>query len=168
MGIDVQENKFDGGQGTFSVFINPLRVDAKLAGSAVAQFAKSHKIVNFYTSQWSELKPDFFKSVGPLEDVTLLVLFSIAEGNDIAQIAGTFPNAESIELLEIGAMGRNTPVFLKAKQIKATGAMFDGDGLLKIAQMPEARGVFEVAANITEDELAKFAAALSPEVSFSL
>ena len=145
MGIEVWENEYEGGKGSYTIFVWPLKVDEKMAGSAIAEFAKTKKVVSFYGGENCVLKSAFFQSLGVLPDVERLLLSRCEEAGAFAEMANAFPNATSIDLSDVGIFGK-LPVFPKAKKF-STDAVFDDSGLSFLAKMPEVKDDFILAEN---------------------
>lgn len=162
-GIEAWENQDQDGARTFSVAVARLNANGRDAGLALRNFAKVHKVTRFFGSPDSVLTADFFKASGALPDVRRLDLYPLSKQKDYSAVEDAFPNVEKVNMIELGVLGSNAPIFSKAKTLRAASTSFDDEGLLKLAKMPDAEGCINAAATVTEKGLERYAAALTPE-----
>ena len=162
-GIEVTEKRGEGEDVGFSVSVWPVKTNQHEAANALRDFAKRNKVTRFCSGVDSALSSNFFKSLGQLADVKSLVLYRLAEGSDFAQIPASFPNAETISLIDIGILGKNAPVFPKATSLLVTSSSFDDEGLMQLTRMPNVIGSFSAAPTVTDGGLERMAAAMEPE-----
>lgn len=162
-GIEVTEKRGEGGNAEFSVSVLAVKTNEHAAAIALRDFAKQNKVTRFFSGVDSALSSNFFKSLGQLADVKRLVLYRLAEGGDFSQMPESFPNAETISLIDIGILGKSAPVFPKATSLLVTSSSFDDEGLMQLTRMPNVIGSFSAALTVTEGGLERMAAAMEPE-----